>query len=116
MSYNAPHGPLQATDDDLAKFSHINDAKRRTYAAMMFALDRGVGRLREFLKESGQLEETLIVFFSDNGGATGNASWNGPLSGAKGCLKEGVCTRADDLVLADCVTKGNSTRCTGFQS
>ena len=89
LSYNAPHGPLQATDEDLAKFTHIKDEKRRTYAAMMFALDRGVGRMRAFLKEAGQLENTLIVFFSDNGGATGNASWNGPLSGVKGCLKEG---------------------------
>jgi len=34
-------------------------------------------------------QNTLIVFFSDNGGATNNASWNGPLSGAKGCLREG---------------------------
>ncbi len=89
MSYNAPHGPLQATEQDLTRFTHIKDPKRQTYAAMMFALDRGVGRLREYLKATAQLDKTLIVFFSDNGGATGNASWNGPLSGAKGCLKEG---------------------------
>ena len=89
LSYNAPHGPLQATEDDLARFAHIEDKKRRTYAAMMFALDRGVGRVRAWLKEKEQLENTLIVFFSDNGGATGNASWNGPLSGVKGCLREG---------------------------
>lgn len=89
LSYNAPHGPLQATEEDLAKFAHIEDKKRRTYAAMMYALDRGVGTLQAWLKENGQLENTLIVFFSDNGGATGNASWNGPLSGVKGCLREG---------------------------
>ncbi len=89
MSYNAPHGPLEATAEDLAKFEHIATPKRRTYAAMMLALDRGVGRLRAQLKATGQLEKTLIVFFSDNGGATGNASWNGTLSGSKGCLKEG---------------------------
>ncbi len=88
-SYNAPHTPMHATPEDLAKFEHIGDSKRRTYAAMMFALDRGVGRIRAWLKENGQLENTLIVFFSDNGGATTNASWNGPLSGVKGCLKEG---------------------------
>ena len=89
MSYNAPHGPLQATEEDLARFAEIQDPKRRTYAAMMWALDRGVGRIHDHLKETGQLDNTLIVFFSDNGGATGNASWNGPLSGVKGCLKEG---------------------------
>lgn len=89
LSYNAPHGPMHATEEDLARFAHIEDEKRRTYAAMMWALDRGVGRLRDWLAESGELENTLIVFFSDNGGPTGNASWNGPLSGGKGCLKEG---------------------------
>lgn len=89
LSYNAPHGPLQATEEDLALFEHIQDRKRRIYAAMMFAMDRGIGRIRTFLQEKKQLQNTLIVFFSDNGGATGNASWNGPLSGVKGCMKEG---------------------------
>ncbi|MCP4784946.1 MAG: sulfatase-like hydrolase/transferase [Fuerstiella sp.] len=89
LSWNAPHGPLQATEEDLKRFAHISDRKRRTYAAMMYALDRGVGRIRSHLQQSGDLNNTLICFFSDNGGATGNASWNGPLSGAKGCLREG---------------------------
>ncbi len=89
LSYNAPHTPMQATKEDLERLAHIQDKKRRTYAAMVFALDRGVGRVRQYLKESGQLENTLITFFSDNGGATINASWNGRLSGAKGSLREG---------------------------
>ena len=89
LSYNAPHGPLEATDDDIAKFESIRDPKRRTYAAMMYALDRGIGRIIEHLRSSSQLENTLVCFFSDNGGATGNASWNGPLSGVKGTLREG---------------------------
>ena len=89
MSYNAPHGPLQATEEDLKNVSHILDPKRRTYAAMMFALDRSIGRLVQWLKTHREREQTLIVFLSDNGGATNNASWNGPLSGVKGCLKEG---------------------------
>jgi arylsulfatase A-like enzyme len=89
MSYNAPHGPMHATEADLARFTHIKDPKRRTYAAMMWALDRGVGRIRASLKQSGELGNTLIVFFSDNGGPQGNASWNGPFSGGKGALKEG---------------------------
>ena len=89
LSYNAPHTPMQATEEDLAVYSHIKDKKRQTYAAMMHALDRGVGRVTSYLREAGELENTLIVFFSDNGGATNNASWNGPLSGRKGCLLEG---------------------------
>lgn len=88
-SYNAPHTPMEATKEDLALYRHISNPKRRTYAAMMHALDRGVGRLLEHLQASGELENTLIVFFSDNGGATNNGSWNGPLAGRKGSLREG---------------------------
>ena len=89
LSYNAPHGPLQATEDDLAACSHIEDRKRRIYAAMMLALDRGIGRVLDRLDELGERDNTLICFFSDNGGATQNASWNGELSGTKGTLREG---------------------------
>ncbi len=89
LSYNAPHGPMHATEEDLAHFPHIEDKKRRTYAAMMYALDRGIGRIRKWLEAEGEEKNTLMVFFSDNGGATGNASWNGKLSGAKGNLREG---------------------------
>lgn len=89
LSYNAPHTPMQATEDDLALYSHIKDKKRRTYAAMMHGLDRGVGRVLDWLEASRQSDNTLVVFFSDNGGATTNASWNAQLSGAKGSLREG---------------------------
>ena len=89
MSYNAPHSPMHATEEDFARFENITNKNRRTYAAMMWALDRGVGRIQKWLKENRQLDDTAIVFFSDNGGATNNSSWNGPLSGIKGCLKEG---------------------------
>lgn len=88
-SYNAPHTPLQATEADLALYHHLKNPKRRTYAAMMHALDRGVGRLVSHLEKSEQLDNTLIVFLSDNGGATNNGSWNGPLAGHKGSLREG---------------------------
>jgi arylsulfatase B len=88
-SYNAPHTPMHATEADLARFPNIPNKKRRTYAAMMFALDRGVGRIRKYLEETGQWKNTLLVFFSDNGGATNNGSWNGPLRGVKGSMREG---------------------------
>lgn len=89
LSYNAPHTPMQAKEDDLKVYSHVKNKKRQTYAAMMHAMDRGVGRVLGHLREKGQLDNTLIVFFSDNGGATNNASWNGPLAGRKGSLREG---------------------------
>lgn len=89
LAYNAPHTPLQAKDEDLARFARIQDKRRRTYAAMVYALDRGVGRLCQFLKQTDQVGTTLVVFFSDNGGATNNGSWNGPLTGVKGSLHDG---------------------------
>ena len=89
LSYNAPHTPMHATEEDLALYSHIENKNRRTYAAMMHGMDRGIGRVVTALKETNQLDNTLIVFFSDNGGATNNGSWNGLLSGRKGSTLEG---------------------------
>lgn len=89
LSYNAPHTPMQASGQDLEACSHIRDEGRRTYAAMVYALDRGVGRIISKLQELGIYENTLIVFLSDNGGATNNHSWNGPFSGCKGNCREG---------------------------
>mgnify|MGYP001259684758 FL=1 len=88
-SFTAPHGPLHATEEDKALFAPIKDTKRRSYAAMIWAMDRAIGHLVDALKASGEFENTLIWFLSDNGGATGNASINLPLAGHKGIKFEG---------------------------
>jgi len=89
LAYNAPHVPLEAKEDDLKKFSHIKDKNRRTYAAMVYAVDRGIGNITKALKETNQLENTLIVFLSDNGGNFDNGASNYPLKGTKGDTWEG---------------------------
>ncbi|MCL4139596.1 UNVERIFIED_CONTAM: hypothetical protein GTU68_030558 [Idotea baltica] len=89
LSYNAPHVPLEAKREDLAKFAHIKDEKRRAYAAMVYSVDRGVGEIEEALKVSGQFDNTLIVFLSDNGGKTTKGATNYPLSKGKGSTQEG---------------------------
>lgn len=90
LAYNAPHGPLQATDTYLARFSDITDKKRRTYAAMVSAVDDGVGRLLDRLEALDLAENTIVFFLSDNGGPERiNGSDNGPLRGQKGDLLEG---------------------------
>jgi arylsulfatase A-like enzyme len=89
MSYTAPHGPMHARPDLAERFKAIEEPRRRTYAAMVAALDEGVGRLRDALEREGMADDTLIVFLSDNGGATGNASDNGPWRGMKGSKWEG---------------------------
>jgi arylsulfatase A-like enzyme len=90
LSYNAPHTPLQATTKYLDRFSHIKDPKRKTYAAMVSAVDDGVGLLLKSLSEQKLEEKTIVAFLSDNGGPiTKNASSNTPLRGAKGDVWEG---------------------------
>ncbi|GAB5404679.1 MAG: sulfatase-like hydrolase/transferase [Aureliella sp.] len=89
LSFTAPHGPMHATEEDLAKFAHITNKRRRTYAAMIWAMDRAIGKVISHLEETQQYDNTLIWFLSDNGGATNNASSNLPLAGHKGIKFEG---------------------------
>ncbi|ADV47774.1 N-acetylgalactosamine-4-sulfatase [Cellulophaga algicola DSM 14237] len=89
LAYNAPHVPLEAKEKDLEKFKDIEDIDRRTYAAMVYAVDRGVGEIVASLKKTGQFDNTLIIFLSDNGGHTGHGANNYPLTGRKGDTWEG---------------------------
>jgi arylsulfatase A-like enzyme len=89
LSYNAPHTPMQATEEYLARFPDIKDKKRRTYAAMVSAVDDGVGRVLAKLDELELADNTLVFFLSDNGGSSKNASINTPLRGHKSDVWEG---------------------------
>lgn len=89
LAYNAPHGPLQATKEYLDRYDHIDDENRKTYAAMVSAVDDGVGIIIKALRDKGIEENTIIVFLSDNGGAHNNSSSNYPLKGTKGSVYEG---------------------------
>ncbi len=90
LAYNAPHAPLQATQEYLDRFKHIKNKKRRTYAAMVSAMDDGIGAVLDKLDELGIADNTLVFFFSDNGGPEkNNASLNDPLRDGKGSLFEG---------------------------
>ncbi len=94
LAFNAVHTPMEATDDRLAKFANVADKQRRTYCAMMLGLDEAVGKVRDKLAETGQADNTLIAFISDNGGpsmagTTVNGSRNDPLRGSKRTTLEG---------------------------
>ncbi len=89
LAYNAPHTPLEAPDKYLARFARIEDPSRRAYAAMMSALDDGVGLLLATLRDVKLENDTLVVFLSDNGGPTRYGATNGILRGGKGALHEG---------------------------
>ncbi len=89
VPFNAPHGPLQAPDDVIASYSTITDPKRRTFAAMVSSLDTQVGNIRAAIARAGLERDTLVIFFSDNGGPTEHGADNGGLRGGKGTLYEG---------------------------
>ena len=97
LAYNAPHGPMQAPEEDIARYNDITDKRRRTYAAMVDVMDRGIGKLIATLETHQLRNNTLVFFLSDNGGPLssqakpqgGNGSSNGPLRAGKGSLYEG---------------------------
>jgi arylsulfatase A-like enzyme len=90
LAYNAPHAPLQATEKYLSRYPEIKDTRRRTYAAMVSAVDDGVGGILNTLEELKIDRNTIVFFLSDNGGPTpDNASSNAPLRGKKGDFFEG---------------------------
>ncbi len=88
LSYNTPHTPMEAKEEHLEKFE---GHPRRELAAMLWSLDENMGRITDYLESQGTLENTLIFFFSDNGGAGhwNNQTSNYPLKGWKGNKFEG---------------------------
>ena len=89
LPFNAPHAPLQAPPDYIDRYANIKDEKRRRYAAMTEAMDATVGKVLAALDEEGIADNTLVLFFSDNGGPTGSGATNTPLRAGKGTAFEG---------------------------
>lgn len=97
IAYNCPHAPQQAPAEDIARYAHIEDKKRRVYAAMVDVMDRGIGEVVDALKKNDIYENTLIFFLSDNGGPQAlegqagrwNGSTNTPFRGGKGDMYDG---------------------------
>eukprot|EP00794_Sanderia_malayensis_P003645 gene3645-4162_t len=87
------HDPIQATDYWLKKFSHIKNEGRRKFAAVTASLDEGVGKIFKAVEDAGILDNTIIVFTTDNGGPPNgfdfNYASNFPLRGTKAHLWEG---------------------------
>lgn len=92
LAYNAPHTPLQPPAEWLAKVKSRApemSAKRQQLVALIEHLDYNIGLLIKKLNETGQRDNTLIIFASDNGGDRGAMANNGPTRGAKGDMFEG---------------------------
>ncbi|MEY8841620.1 arylsulfatase [Cribrihabitans sp. XS_ASV171] len=101
LAFTAPHTPFQAPEADLARYDHVADPNRRAYAAMVTAMDTQIAAVIDALERSGQRDDTLVIFHSDNGGVRTAAlageiefegdlpASNGDLRGGKGDLFEG---------------------------
>ena len=87
VPFNAPHSPLQAKPEDIARYAHIPDLDRRTYAAMVDSLDQAVGVVLAAIDAKGVADDTFVLFLSDNGAVAHGD--NGPWRGAKGEVYEG---------------------------
>ncbi len=88
--YNV-HTPLQGKKDKVDRYAAIPNSKRQgtpDYAAMVESVDEGVGKVMASLRELDLLENTLVIFTSDNGGFA-KATTHGPLRGNKGSHYEG---------------------------
>ncbi len=89
LPFNAPHGPLQAPEAALAKYDQVKDTKRRTFAAMVDVLDSTVAKVMRTLQREGLEKNTIVLFFSDNGGEDQLGADNRPLRDGKASVFEG---------------------------
>ena len=90
FSFNAVHLPLEATKKYENRFPDIEDKNRKTYAGMLSALDDAIGGVMSSVRQLKQEGNTLVFFYSDNGGPTPQTtSRNDPLRGYKGQMFEG---------------------------
>jgi arylsulfatase A-like enzyme len=89
-AFSAPHTPFQVPREYYDRFSHVGDHNKQVYYGMIAALDDAIGELLAALDSNGLTENTIVVFASDNGGATyTGATDNGPLRAGKFSQFEG---------------------------
>ncbi len=92
LAYNAPHTPVQPPEDWTQKVLDREsgiDNDRAKLVALIEHMDDGIGRVLKALDDSGQAENTLVVFTSDNGGYLRVGARNAPLNDGKGTMYEG---------------------------
>ena len=99
LPYNTPHSPMQVPDRWWNKFKdfelkmHNRDRRKqnlthiRAALAMCENIDWNVGRIMQALQDSGQADNTIVVYFCDNG--PNGTRWNGDMKGRKGSTDEG---------------------------
>ncbi|TFG95106.1 MAG: arylsulfatase, partial [Myxococcales bacterium] len=90
VPFTAPHSPMQAPQAAIEKYRALpNRNFRRVYAAMVDEMDQAIAALLETLDAEDLTRDTIVLFFSDNGGFNGFGGDNRPLRGQKGQTFEG---------------------------
>ena len=115
MNYYSVHTPLQAPKEDILKHKQriIEGSKQKNpkYAAMLEHVDRSIAKIINALSETGKLENTYILFMSDNGGLKRSSTSNFPLREGKGTFYEGG-TRVPMIVWGPGIVDGGKIETT----
>ena len=86
VPFTAVHTPFDEPPKWLGRVDNI-DPERRQYVACAEHMDDGIGQILEAIEQEGKAENTLVIFFSDNGGTNGDDSSRYPETKAKGKIK-----------------------------
>lgn len=93
VCHYAPHSPMEAPPQYMKLFEQVEEYQRQMALASIYAIDQGVGLIREKLEQMGQTDNTLIFFISDNGAPLREGAYvgshNAPTIGEKGMQTDG---------------------------
>ncbi len=89
VSTNAPHGPFHCPEEFSAPYKKGNDVRVANFFGMIANIDHNVGEMRKFLEEEGLAENTIFIFTTDNGTASGAKVFNAQMRGKKGSEYDG---------------------------
>lgn len=86
LAFNSIHGPVSAPPALITKYQNlgVTDTNRRLIAAAVDGMDAAMGRVLAALNTAGIANNTIVVWFGDNGGDEVKGSLNDPLRGTKG--------------------------------
>ena len=88
-AYQSVHAPLEVPQEYIDEWNYISHDYRRTFCGMLRVADEGLANITNRLQEKDLLDNTIIIFTTDNGGQTYQGSSNWPLRGNKGTVFEG---------------------------
>ncbi|MAY73566.1 MAG: hypothetical protein CMJ31_02370 [Phycisphaerae bacterium] len=89
VPFNAPHTPLEATEEYLERAGEHESEKRKIYSAMVISMDDAIGAALEKLRAEGLSDNTMVFFLTDNGGQERQGGDNGIYRAGKGSMYEG---------------------------